>query len=161
MAVRIVACSARVDGAEGRVVDAGAALEAGELLAPVGEALGLARDLLGVDRVGLDPGAGAGFVVARPLERRLRVPDHRLEALPGARLAGDRPELVEGARLLVDLEGRRVAERGQGLGRLAPDEALEAGRQLVDPGDVVLLGREERLGGGEVGQVRRRSSCAS
>ena len=101
------------------VVDALAALERGELLLPGGEPLGLAGDLLGVDGVGLDPGPGVGLVVAGALEGALLVADLDLEPLAGARLLGDRPERLERAGLLLDLERRRVA-RSARASRAAP-----------------------------------------
>ena len=86
---------------------------------PRRQALGVAGDRLGVDRVRLDARPGVRLVVARPLERRLEVADLDLEPLARPRLAGDRTERLEGVRLLLDLEGRRVA-RGRAAPRAAP-----------------------------------------
>ena len=100
-----------VDGREGRLEDALAALESSQLLAPGDQSFGVTGDLLGVDRVGLDPRAGVGFIVAGALQGRLLVAHLDLQALPGARFLGDRSERIERARLLRDLEGGRVALR--------------------------------------------------
>ena len=81
----------------------------GQLLAPGGQPLGLPGDLLGVDGVGLDPGPGVGLVVAGTFEGGLVVAHLDLEPLAGARLLGDRPERLERARLLRDLERGGVA----------------------------------------------------
>ena len=108
-----------VDRGERRREDALAALERGQLLAPGGQPLGLPGDLLGVDGVRLDPGAGVRLVVAGALERALLVADLDLEPLAGARLLGDRPERLEGAGLLLDLERGGVA-LGSAASRAAP-----------------------------------------
>ena len=130
-----------IDGLERRVQDPVSALERAELLAPDGQSLRLARDLLGVDRVGLDPGPGVGLVVAGALEGVLLVADLDLQALPGARLLGDRPERLEGAGLLLDLQGGGVALRAERLARLLADESVQLGGELIHPGDVRLLAR--------------------
>ena len=44
--------------------------------------------------------------------------------------------------LLLDLEGRRIAQARQRVGRLLADEAVELSLQAIDPGDVLLLGRQ-------------------
>ena len=146
-----------VDGGEGRREDPLAALRGGQLLAPRGEPLGLAGDLFGVDGVGLDPGAGVGLVVARPFEGALLVADLDLEPLAGAGLLGDRPERLERARLLRDLERSRVALRGERARRLLADESLELRGQPVDLGDVRLLARAAGLRPqrGPAGRARR------
>ncbi len=145
-----------LDGGQRLLVDPVAALVAGELIAPRCQPLGLTAHLLGVDRVRLDPGTGVRFVVPGAIEGALLVADLRLEPFAGPRLPGDRPERGEGAPLLLDLEGRRITERRQRLGRLPPDEAVELGGQLVDVGDVGLLLVKQRFGGGDVGQADRR-----
>ena len=86
---------------------------------------------------------------------RLGVADLDLQALAGAGLLGDRPEGLEGARLLLDLEGRRVAQRRQRLARLLADEAVELGGELVHPRDVGLLAGEQVLGRGQVVEPER------
>ena len=102
-------------------------------------------DLLGVDGVLLDQGAGVRLLVPGGFERALRVPDLHLQALAGAGLLGDRPEPLEGAGLLLDLERRRVPLRGQHVRRLPAHEAVELRGEDLDLGDVGLLRREERL----------------
>ena len=130
-----------LDRPQRRLVDAVAALERGQLLLPDGESLGLAGDLLGVDRVGLDAGARVRLVVARALERRLLVADLDLEALARARLLGDRPERLERARLLLDLERGGVARGRQRLaaapcrpGRRAGPSGGRSGRRAPPRG---------------------------
>src|SRR6185369_8503440 len=115
-----------------------AALERGELLAPAGQPLGLPGDLLGIDRVLLDPSARVRLVVSGALERALLVADLDLQSLAGAWLLGDGPEGVDRARLLLDLEGRGIAQRRQRLARLLADEPVELGGQLVHPRDMGL-----------------------
>ena len=87
----------------------------------------MARDLLGVDRVLLDPGPGVGLVVARPLERRSasRTSTSSRSRARGSRAIG--PSASSARGLLLDLEGGRVAQVGQRLGRLLADEARRAG----------------------------------
>ena len=121
----------------------------------LGQALGLRGDLLGIDVVRLDPGAGVGLVVAGAFEGDLLGLHLDLEPLPGARLLGDRPERLEGAVLLLDLERGGVAQRRQGLARLLADEAVELGVQLLDLLDVGLLAGEQVLGGRHVVQAER------
>ena len=148
-----------LDPLERRVEDPMAALEHAELLAPHRQPFGLAGDLLGVDGVRLDAGTGVGLVVARALQGALRVADLDLEPLAGSRLLGDRPERLEGAGLLLDLERGRVAQRRQGLAWLLADEAVELGRQLVHPGDMRLLAGEQVLGRREVVEPQRRRAA--
>ena len=102
----------------------------------------MAGDLLRVDDVRLDPRPGVCLVVAGPFEGGLEITDLDLEPFSGPRLAGDRPELLEGVGLLLDLEGRRIAQARQRVGRLLADEAVELSLQAIDPGDVLLLGRQ-------------------
>src|SRR5439155_14864069 len=121
-------------------------LEDGQLLTPRGEALGLTGDLFGIDRVGLDTGTGVGLVIARSFERVLLISDLDLESLAGARLAGDRPERVESARLLFDLEGRGIADWGERLAWLLADQPAELSLEALDLGNVRLLARQQVLG---------------
>ena len=156
MAVFIVATSARSIARERRVEHAVPALRGrASCSRQHGQALGLGGDLLGVDAVVLDPGAGVGLVVAGAVERGLLVADLDLEALARAGLLGDRPEGLERAGLLLDLEGRRVAQRRQRLARLLADEPVELGGQLVHPRDVRVLACEQVLGGREVVEAER------
>src|SRR5580765_461711 len=122
----------RLDLAQGSVVDTGPPLEPGELLAPRREALAMGGHLLGVDVVRLDARPGVGLVVAGPFERCLEIANLDFQALAGTRLAGDRPDLLERMRLLLDLEGGRVAHARQGVGLLVADEAIELGLQAID-----------------------------
>ena len=146
---------------EGRREHALAALRGGQLLTPGDESLGLAGDLLGIDDVGLDPGAGVRLVVTSALERVLLVMDLDLEALAGARLLGDRSERFERARLLRDLERGGVALARQRLGPLLADESLELRRQPVLLGDMRLLARQQVLRGGEVARARASANWAA
>ena len=144
-----------VDGLQGQVVDALAPLEGRQLLLPRGEALGLARDLFRVDGVGLHPGPRIRLVVAGSLERILLVADLHLQALPSARLAGDRAKRLEGARLLFDLQGRCIAHGRQRLARLLANQPIQLCLESLDLADVRLLAGEQVLGLGEVGQSER------
>ena len=116
----------------------------------------MAGDLLGVDRVLLDPGARLGLVVPSLVDRSLRVRDGDLEPLAGAWLAGDRAELLERAGLLLDVERGLVAELRQGLGGLPPDEALELRAETEDRPMWASSALDELLHGSEVRQVERR-----
>ena len=154
MTVFIVARSASSIAEQRGGVDAVASLERGELFAPGGQAFGLRGDLLGIDVVRLDPGAGVGLVVAGAFEGDLLGLHLDLESLAGTRLLGDRPEGLEGARLLFDLERGGVPQAGQGLARLLADETVQLGIQLLDLLDVRLFAGEQVLGGRHVVQAR-------
>ena len=102
-------------------------------------------DLLGVDRVLLDPRPSVGLVVPGAVELALGVRDLDLEALAGARLLRDRAQRLERGRLLLDLEGRGVAAGGQHVQLLVADQAREMRAPLLDLGDVRLLEAESLL----------------
>ena len=93
-----------------------------------------AGDLLGIDGVVLDPRAGVRLVVAGAFEGGLLVADLDLEALARSRLLGDRPERLERARLLLDLEGgtRRAASAASRAAPCRP--ARRAGRSAGPSG---------------------------
>ena len=112
-------------------------------------------DLLGIDGVRLDPGARVRLVVAGSLERGLLIPDLDLEALASARLLGDRAERIEGAGLLLDLEGGCVALRRQLSDGSLPTSPSSCAVRAFDLGDVRLLAAEHLLGLGQVGQAQR------
>ena len=151
-----MACLGPADGVEGQPVDPGPPLERGELVAPRREPLGLAGDLLGIDRVLLDPGTGAGLVVAGALQGALLVADLDLEPLAGAGLLGDRAERLEGPGLLLDLQRRGVAEGGQRLDRRLADEALELRPQRArSPGRARPRGRAGLSRRRKIGQADR------
>jgi len=115
-----------LEGPERRVVDPGAALHGGELLGPKLGLLGVSRDLLRVRGVLLDPGPGVGLLVTHDAQGAVRVDDFDLEALAGTRLMGDRSQLLESARFLLDLVGRGVPQLGQRLAGFPADAALRA-----------------------------------
>ena len=148
--MRIVAVSATLDRVEALLVDPPAALQGGQLFAPGRQPLGLAGDLLGVDRVLLDAGARRGLVVAGPLEGAFLVAHLDLQALARPGLLRDRPQRLEGAGLLLDLEGRRVAERRERRDGLLADEPVELGPGPLDRLDVGVLAGEEVLRGGRI-----------
>ena len=131
----------------------GPTLERGELLAPLGQPLGLARDLLGVDRVRADLRPEGGLGGTRRVERSpWAVLTSASKPAPRAGLAGGRVEGGEHRGGRGRFLGRSVPVRGERLDRLAPDEPLEPGVELVDRGDMCLLTGKQVLGRREVGQ---------
>ncbi len=116
------------------------------MLGPDRQALDLDGDLLRVDGVVVDPGAGVGFVVACSLQGGLLVAHLDLEALPRTRLLGDRSQRLECVGLLLHVERRRVSDARQRLDRLIADEPVELCGEQVDLRDVSLLLGQDVLG---------------
>ena len=85
----------------------------------------------------------------------LLVADLHLQALPGARLASDRAERLEGARLLLDLQGRGVAQRRQRLARLLADQPVRAAPSSRSIWRRAPPRGQQVLGLGQVGQPER------
>src|SRR5512140_1028402 len=144
------------DRVQGQLVDPRPALQGRELLAPRGEPLHLAGDLLRIDQVLLDPRPRAGLVVAGTLEGALLVPNLHLQPLAGTRLLGDRSERLEGAGLLLDVERGGVAQRRQRLRRRLPYEPFQLRPCPPDRLDVRILAGQQVLGRREVGKPERR-----
>ena len=159
-----------LDLAERPLVDALPALERGELLAPGGEPLGVAGDLLGVDGVRLDPGAGV-----RPRRRGpARGPSPgrgpRPRAAPGP-AAPWRSARAPRARSSSARSRGRPRRAAPAASRPAPcRRARRAGRSAGRSGRrAPPRAASSVLGGGEVRQAERRraagrvsaSACAS
>ena len=126
-----------------------------QLLAPAGEPLRLGRDLLGVDGIGLHPRPGVRLVITGTLQRGFLVADLDLQPLARPRLLRDRSQVLERARLLVDLVRRRVAQPSERLAWLLADEPIELCGQLIHPSDVGFLFAEHVLGGRQVIETER------
>ena len=116
----------------------------------------MAGDLLGVDGVRLDPGAGIGLVVTGAFERRTPGRGPRPRGARG-RAAPWRSARAPRARCPSPRSpGRpRRASAASDSRRLLPDEPFELRGQDVDLGDVRLLAREQVLGGRQVVQAER------
>ena len=151
----MVARSARSIAASVSCVYARPTLQGRKLLAPGVQALRFARDLLRVDRVGLDARAAVGFQIAAGFQPGLRVLNFDLQALPGARLMRNGTQGLEGGTLLLNFKGGRVAELGQRVGRLLADETVEARLLQCDVLDVRLFAHEQVLGRRQVRELER------
>ena len=123
---------------------------------PARERFGLAGDLLGIDRVRLDPGPGVRLVVAGALERGLLVADLDLEALAGTRLLGDRAERLERAASSAAISSAAASRVGTSdSGGSLPTSPSSWAASTVDLRDVRLLAGEQVLGRREVGEPER------
>ena len=102
----------RLDRRQRRFVDPDPTPQCVQLLAPGGQPLGFAGDLLRVNRVGVHASHGPGLRIACPLESLLPLANLRLQPLPRAGVGGDRPERLEGRGLLLHLERGLVPQPG-------------------------------------------------
>ena len=113
---------------------------------PGDEPLGLAGDLLRIDGVGVDAGDRAGLGVAGPFQRRVALPDLRLELFASSGVVGDRPEGRNGGRLLLHLQGCPVAQLGNAATGLPGRKGRDLDLQRRDLLPARLLAREQLLG---------------
>ena len=139
-----------LEAAQRRFVDARPPLQSGELRAPHGQSFGLAGQLLGIDRVGVDLGLRLGFGDSGRIDPGLGGLDLGLEPQTGVRLASLGSERGQLGGLLGGFRSRGVTAGGERVGRLPSDQALEPGVELVDGRDVGLLTGKLVLGRCEV-----------
>ena len=103
-------------------------------------------DLLGVDRVLLDPRPSVGLVVPGAVELALGVRDLDLEALPGARLLRDRPS-ASSAAVFCSISSAAVSRRaGSASSFSSPIRPVRCARRCSISADVRLLEAEPLLG---------------
>ena len=131
------------------LVDADSPLEGAELALPRNDPLGLARDLLRVDRVGVHASDRGRLGVTRPLESRVSVADLRLKPLASASVVGDGPQGSDRGSLLLHLERGPIAQLRHAAG-LAAQQRRDLDLQRRDLLPPALFRRQQLLGGGNV-----------
>ena len=144
------------------VVDALAALERGELLAATSASRSAWPATCSASTALASTLARAFASSSRaPLERRLLVADLDLQTLAGARLLGDRPEGLERAGLLRDLQGGGVARAGSVSGGSLPTSPSSCAASTSIWATCASSRASRSSAVGEVGQARAPRGCCA